>query len=400
MKQTKLCLILLTILAVSFLGQVVYGDVDTDTSFALSFGTGESFRVEDDYRLTSYTFTVESGSLSGTGTLNVNSGVGTLVISSTGVCALSVSGYSSSSTVYVDGAIYVRGSLVNLVAGQTVTITWKSITTIIVGDGEIVNLYFRSDTYTTLGVSAYGLDEDYTNIDTTTSSTAAGATDFYYGFRVWLFESATESTELTAGTPIGIIALDSNTTGYESATWTFEGANVVFGYEALKVIVYERQNSSDWTAKATFVSDVLLTNYLQPSTWTFELYVTYTVGTSTASSFSFGSSSYKSGIYNFIYTMPLHSQLQWWRLSHGDLIGFLIGGYVDIIGEAFYVFILLGVAASLYRRFGHLGPIAFFFTIFGGVGGIVWLFVPLWAAIIVATFVILITTFIVWRIIR
>lgn len=401
MKRQLFSLSLLVVLSLSLLVSVVYADIDTVVDFELSFAVGEAFNVADEYRGTTYTFTVASGSLTGTASLSVTSGLGSLTITPTASCTVTVSGYNPATTVYVDGAIYTSGGSISLVAGRSVTISWKSTSVIVVGDGEVADLYFRSDSYSTLGVEAYGLDSDYTNVYTSVNSSASGAVDFDYGFRVWLFEDENSTTELTGGSPIGVISLSSDVTGYRSATYDFEGSEVTFGYEALKIVVYERQDAGVWTAKATFISDVLLTDYLQPSTWTFQLYVTYdNDAVTTTSAFTFGSSSYRSGLYNFVFAKALESQLQWWRLTHGDLVGFLIGGYVDLMGETLYAFILFGIAASMYRRYGHGGPIVFFFVVFGGVGGIVWLFVPLWAAVVVATFVILFTTFIVWRIIR
>jgi hypothetical protein len=118
------------------------------------------------------------------------------------------------------------------------------------------------------------------------------------------------------------------------------------------------------------------------------------------STFIFGSPTYKSGLYGLAMSVPLQSEIQLWRLTSGDYVGFEIGAYYDLIGGAFYVLLLLLAAGVLYFRYGHFGTVAFFFVFFGGLGGTVWLLVPPWAAGVVSAFVILGISFIVWRLIR
>jgi len=265
---------------------------------------------------------------------------------------------------------------------------------------EPVTLYFRSDTYTSVGVAGYGLDLDHTNTAAAVTDSAPAVGSITYGFRVFLVTNST-STELTSGTPVGQILLNGNLTGLESADWVCPSTSVILGYQALKVIAYADFSGTGWVARATYLSPVLITNRIVGSTWTFKLYVNYTATESTTYfGFKFDSSSYRSGIYNVIFTKPLESEIQSWRLSRGDYIGFILGNYVDVIGEAFYVLCLLGAAAVLYFRYGHFGVVAFFFTIFGGAGGLVWLLVPAWAAAVTSILVILGTSFIVWRVIR
>lgn len=395
----KLSLVILILLVCAFFIQVASANIVTETPFNISFTSGESFIVQDEYR-GNYVFNVESGSLTGTATLNLDSSIGTFVINSGSAVSLTITDYSPTSTVYLDGTPYVSGNVFSLSAGQTITITWKETSVIIIGSGDIMHLYFRSDSKTTLGTTAYGMDTDFTNIAATETTTASGAVSISYGYRVWLYSSGA-STELTGGSPEATITLSAPTTGIQTSQFTFGGHSVVMGYQALKVIVYVREGSGSWVASNTFVSNVLLTKYLQPAVWDFRLSVNYAnPGGDTVCSYSFGNSDYKSGLFNVVFTAPLESELNAWRLAHGDVIGFIFGSYVDIMGEAFYALILLAIAGSMYRRYGHFGPIAFFFVVFGGVGGIIWLFVPLWAALVVATFVIVGVTFIVWRLIR
>lgn len=263
------------------------------------------------------------------------------------------------------------------------------------------NLYFRSDTYTTLGVSAYGLDNDYTNTYANITSSYGTSQSVYYGFRVWLVNSATSEAELTSGSPIATIGIGSNVTGSVAATWSFPGNDITLGYQALKVIMYQSTDNTTWTARATYISPVLITDEIRQTTWTFILNVAYTNnGSATNSTVFFGDNQHKSGIMGIVFEKPAESQVQMWRFSMGDILGFVIGGYYDIIGPAFYALILFGFFYSLYRRYGHVGPMLVTFVLFAGPGSILLILIPAWAIIPTALILILSGTFILWRIIR
>jgi hypothetical protein len=266
---------------------------------------------------------------------------------------------------------------------------------------ETLRLYLRSDTYNVTGISAYGLDTDYTNAYSQISISVSGTANVTYGFRIYLVTSATLITELTSGAPTALIYLTGNFTGQLSSSWTCPDATILLGYQALKVDVYvSTDNTATWTAQAVFITNVLMTTKLTSSTWIFALNVNMTQTTSTACSFSFGDTDHRSTISNVIVQQPLESELQNWRISRGDYVGFELGAYVDKIGEAFYVLLLLLFAGALYFRYGHFGVVAFFFVLFGGTGGLVWLLVPPWAAAAVSALVIIGTSLIVWRVIR
>ena len=260
--------------------------------------------------------------------------------------------------------------------------------------GAAIEHYFRSDTYETLGVSAYGLDSDYTN----THQTNNVAFPLYYGFRVWLVSSATVSTELTNGTQNAYIYLNGTETyGNYSSTWLCPETTVNLGYQALKITVYASTDFEEWTALSSYISNVLITKQIEESTWTFTLQVAFDGANAV---YSWGDTSHRSGISGITFTEPLESEIQLWRINIGDYIGFILGAYIDVIGEAFYVLCLIGAAGTLYFRYRNFGVIAFFFAIFGGVGGLVWFLVPPWAAAVTSALIIVGTSFIVWRVIR
>jgi hypothetical protein len=183
---------------------------------------------------------------------------------------------------------------------------------------------------------------------------------------------------------------------------------VVLGYQALEVELYSYTPNYGWMLEKTFITPVLITSEIISSTLTLRLYVNVTFispssygGTyDVTSNFAFGSSTYESGLFNLQVSTPRQSEIQKWRFESGDYIGFTIGAYYDLIGAGVYALLLLLFSGVLYFRYGHGGTVAFFFVLFGGVGGLVWVFLPLWAATPAAIIIILLVTILVWRLIR
>lgn len=265
------------------------------------------------------------------------------------------------------------------------------------------DLYFRSDTYETLEISSYGLDADYTNNYQTLTNSYASDTPVQYGFRVYLSYNPVQEIELTSGSPEGSIIFMGTDSGAFGGSWSCPGHSVILGFTAMRVELYINTDLNDpsWTSLANFISPVLITKELEETTWTFILYVDYSNnGSYTSSTVYFGDTTYRSGISGVSFTVPLESEVELWRLTTGDYVGFALGAYVDIIGEAFYLLALFGLGSLLYFRYKHFGVIVFMFTIFGGTGGLIWFLVPVWAAIPVALFILIGVTALTWRLIR
>jgi hypothetical protein len=266
---------------------------------------------------------------------------------------------------------------------------------------EALTLYLRSDTYTTLEVSGYGLDVDYTNTALSVNASSAGVVNVTYGIRVYLVTSDTVSTEITGGVPVAQILLTGNFSGQLSSSWVCPETTVIMGYQALQVEVYvSLNNGGSWSAQASFISPVVMSSKLVSNAWILSLKVNMVQDVNTTSSFTFGDSDNRCTVSGVVIQTPLQSEVQGWRLSRGDYVGFEIGAYTDIIGSAFYVLILLVPTGILYFRYGHVGTIVFFFLLFGGTGGLVWVLVPAWAATVVSGLLILGFSFVVWRVIR
>lgn len=266
---------------------------------------------------------------------------------------------------------------------------------------EVLTLYLRSDTYTSCDVSGYGLDTDYTNTALSVNITSDSVVNVTYGIRVFIVTSDAVSTELTSGVPAAVVVAQNNFTGQLSSSWIAPETSLILGYQALQVTVYASTNNGvNWTAQANYLSNVLMSSKLEAASWTFSLRVTQTQTNTTASSFTFGDTNNRCLLTGVSLQVPLQSEVQSWRLSRGDYVGFELGAYVDVIGSAFYVLLLLIPTGILYFRYGHVGTIVFFFLLFGGTGGLVWILVPAWAATVVSALLILGFSFVVWRVIR
>jgi hypothetical protein len=228
-----------------------------------------------------------------------------------------------------------------------------------------------------------------------------------YGFQVWLLHSNGRETELTSGSPVALLNLTTDYVGYMSNTWTLPATtSLTLGYDALKVTVYLDPGVGSYSARATYLSPVLMANYIYISDWTFTLYVNRT---GTDVSFSFGDTNHRSGITGLTFDVPLESDIQAWRLSRGDYVGFELGAYTDEFnaikegtGGAFYIFLILMVCAVFYFRTSNFGIVVFLFILFAGANSALFpiLGLAIWAVPGIVAFFILGITFILWRVLH
>ena len=238
-----------------------------------------------------------------------------------------------------------------------------------------MTIYFRSDTYRAVGATGYGLDVDNTNGREILSASYSGNVTVKYGFRVYLIgESCT--TELTDGVQAEI-TLTSNITGYVTGSYYIPSVAVTLGYQAVKVSVYVQEVGGEWSNQANFISKALDTNNIVGGYWTFKIYVNHVITvSSTVSAFNFGSGSYASGISNVVLTKPSVYDTMLFKLGTGDILGFILYDYIAVLGELFYVVVLLGFLGAYYVWYGKTSVILFMLVLFGGASGLVFLFIP------------------------
>lgn len=322
------------------------------------------------------------------------------------------SGYNQTFTItpndgYSVGQVVVndenKGALLtytfyNVTATQTITVyflpTYTSTT------AKNMTLYFRSDSYTYQDITGYKLAEDYTNDYATIAVTPGTLSNITYGFRVYIVSDSIHKTELSS-TEIARIYLSSNFSGQISSSWICPETTISLGLQAFEVDLYvSTDDGATWTNQGTFISSALMTKQVYGTQWTFTLNVNATFTTATTSNVYFGDAVYRSAISGIQYLSPKASEIGQFRLFSGDLVGFTFGSYFDIMGSGFYALVLFGVCGSLYRRYQHAGVIVVFFVLFGGTGGLIIGFLPIWAATVTAIIMILSCAVLLWRIIR
>ena len=150
--------------------------------------------------------------------------------------------------------------------------------------------YFRSDTITVNGLTAYRLD--------TTNSAQAVAKDVIsytaLGIRVWRRDVNGNEYEITAGTPVAQVNISGITTsGFVYGTWTCP--NVTFNVNDALVIRVYGLTASGWSLIDTWVTPQLNYAGLSSSTWTVYYYIAYDTYTG-GMYFEFGSDSVASRI--------------------------------------------------------------------------------------------------------
>ena len=374
--------------------------IQTTQNFNLAYDSGEGFKVQDVAQNILVTFTVESGALNGLGNLNVTSSGGLFLISPTTSGTLEATANIANFYVTVNG---VPAGLISYTAGTSYLVMWTYLAPpapppIIVGTSHSV-LYFRSDSYTSNNVTAYGLDITNTNaVQTITDSITTE--DVTYGFRVWVLHPTGTLTELTSGLPDIQVTRDTDGTGWQNTTWLCPSTTLNIGTDSLQVGLYlSLDDGYTWTARTLYITHPLLTTALLHQTWTFNLYTTRneTLGTC---SYSFGSRTYNSNINGVGMEPPTQTQIQTYYFLTGNYILFILNTYTSEIGAAAYLLFLLIPTVTLYLRHRNFGPVVVFFLLFGGPGGLVWLLVPAWAAAGLDILLVLGAGFIVWKLIR
>ena len=375
--------------------------VQTVEDYTLDYGQNGGFIIQDVTNDINNTFTVTYGSLQGTGNLNATTSGGIFLFTPTTTGTLTVT--STSTQFYAtSNGIPLVGGVLDFVAGSTYTLLWQYSVPpgppiIIVGETSSI-LYFRSDTFTNNNSTAYGLDPTNTNSLANINTTITTET-VTYGFRVWQLHRYGTTTELTDGLPNAQVTRSADGSGWQNGTWLCPETTLTLGVDALKVGIYiSLDGGSTWTQKATYITHPLLTSSLLEQTWTFYLYTTRTASSHTA--FSFGSLAYPSNINGVGMEPPTDTELQSWRFFNGDFIGFILGTYTSQIGVAAYLLILLIPTTTLYLRHRNFGPVLLMFALFGGSGGIVWLFIPGWAAVAVNILLVLGFIFLIWKVLR
>ncbi len=205
------------------------------------------------------------------------------------------------------------------------------------------------------------------------------------GFRVWLISEGAAETELTSGTPVAVnlFSSGSNFTSTATNTWNFAGASVTFSYQALKVVMYSSiDGGTNWATRAIFLSNVLLTEELQESTWTFTYNINYTVSADTFIKVDWGGDNWNSGIAGVTLSDPDIYDVMMFKFSTFDILGFILYPYINLFGASFYLIVLVALFGAYYIWHGKSTVVLFMLVMFGAAGGLVWVLLPLPATLL------------------
>ena len=377
---------------------------DGSTSyFNIVYPSNSAFKIQDPINNINTTFTVTSGSLNAATNLNVTTSGGLFYIIPTTSGTFTVASTSPTFSISVNGVNTPSNSL-NFNQGVAYLILWQYTSQtqpppVIIGAHSSI-LYLRSDTYTSNTKTAYGLATTDTTIPQTINTYSATATQIIYGFRVWIIHTKGAATELTNILPIAQMTRTTTGSGMQNATWLAPATPLILGKDALEIGLYvSLDGGATWTSQANYITQPIISAELLQQTWTFNLYTTWDSAAKTGS-FSFGDRTYNSNINGVGEQTPSYTDLQTYRFINGDFIGFMISTYTYQIGVAAYLLILLIPCTTLYLRHRNFGPVLIMFAIFGGPGGIIWLFIPAFAATAVDIFLVIGAAFIVWKLIR
>lgn len=307
--------------------------------------------------------------------------------------------FSTSATYIWNIAIYNTTTATFAEANRTLYVNLAATPIITTSYNE--TYYFRSDEKTTNTVTAFGLETTNTNSYVELSDTAAGNLSVELGFRLWIVHSSGTLAELTSGTPRSLVILTDDDSGFQTAYYLITQTSLTLGYDALELTLFMRLGTNPWVAKASYVTDTIMSKRLMAQTWIFKIWMSKTTTSSTIGAFRFGSYAYNSRIQNVGFKTPLVQEIQAYYLSQGDIINWLLYGYTTLFTEAiFYGLMLFIGGATMYIRYRNFGPVLLIFILFGGVGGVVWAFVPTPATFIVWIFLLVGLAALIFRVIR
>jgi hypothetical protein len=257
-------------------------------------------------------------------------------------------------------------------------------THVVVPEGaEGLVLRFGDKEVDNFGVLGYWMGERAGGVTAGFESDWGVATDVQLGFRVWLVGEDGE-TELTLGEPVGVASIWSSLpawSGWVNTSWACPGVRVVLGEQVLNIVMYSSVDDGvTWFARAGFVSDVLLTNQIVGSDWVFNFHLSYEL---TAMVVGWSGVYGRAGVDGVLFVEPSVFDVMFFKLVHLDVFGFVLVPYLAVLGEFFYVLVLIFMLGAYYMWHGKASVVLFMLVLFGSAGGLVFVFLPAPANILV-----------------
>ncbi|MDR2699548.1 MAG: hypothetical protein LBC12_01835 [Nitrososphaerota archaeon] len=255
---------------------------------------------------------------------------------------------------------------------------------VVPANSQILNLRFSDEEYTMFSSSGYRLDEKSGGVNASFGASYPNNVDVAFSFRVWIIGQNGYEVELTEGVPAAVNIFTSGNgifSGFISSSWNCPNMPVLFGDNALRVVMYSAtDDGANTVARAVFVSPVLITSQIVASTWTFSYYVDYEHDSFMASwSGAYG----QSGINGIVIIEPSVYDVMFFKLTNRDFAGFLLYPYLDIFGSIFYVIVIVALLGAYYLWTGKMSVVIFMLILFGSAGGVVFVFLPAPANILV-----------------
>lgn len=235
--------------------------------------------------------------------------------------------------------------------------------------------FFKPSPHTVNGQLGYDLGKQMTSAGTSGTLSTAGATNVHYGFRVYLRSRKGVETELSNGIIGNMTSVYNASAGYKTASWLATRSSIQAN-TALVVRIYSNITGS-WATKYVFITNVLETNLLYNSTWSFRLRLwTRGSGASTLSTFYWGQDNWRSQISSVQYLpySPWDAQQQ--ELEQGHLFNFIIEPWFYYLENLVYFVVFLAICGSTYLRYNDARPVIFLIWLFGGTGGILTALIP------------------------
>jgi hypothetical protein len=262
-------------------------------------------------------------------------------------------------------------------------------------------LYMRNETHTVNTVPGQMLNETQGTSYNSVNLTVVGSEVAYYGYRVYLTDFQGNTTELSSGTPIGVVGRFDNSSGLLNKSWACPETHVNAYSDALQVDLYMKIGSGTWLKTATFITDALPLKKFTLANWTFSTYTNASLtGGNTVSTVYFGNSTTNTAIYGIEGVAASIYDDMTNRLNTGDFVGFILAPFTNLVGNGFYGLLFFGLSVTLYRRYHSFTPILVLFLIGGGIGGFVGFLIPEIAGGIAWLFMFLGLAGLMWKVFR
>ena len=237
--------------------------------------------------------------------------------------------------------------------------------------------YFRSDTATVNNVSGYSLGTVESSQALNVSLTdITGNVQVSIGFRVYLLHQDGSLSEVTGGSPVGVVSLATDQAGYFNGTWLCPYTSLTLGFDALQINVYMSAGNNPWILEGQWITARLLNMALLNSSWYFNIYLSKVTSNVTVGTFQFGSSTVQSCIYGIQFSQADVFNMMLYMLESGNFFSFILFPFTYLVGNLFYGLVLLLFTVPVYVKYRDLDIILLMLVLFGGAGGFFTLLIP------------------------